>query len=134
MTTNGGETVRPGLKRAENTRRAAVRDSSPSWNQIEDHNLSKFMENLRAAGCPEETIREIVTFRVCHEFRERLLAAEAEAARAWNPVRNRTRQEWNESRHLNQELRDEMMGALESTARSARQSIANALLGWPGRQ
>ncbi len=35
-----------------------------AWARIESDDLREFIGNLRRAGCPEETIRDVVTFRV----------------------------------------------------------------------
>src|SRR6187455_766503 len=46
---------------------------SKAWNLITSADSREFIVNLRAIGCPEQTIRDIVTLKVCREFRDRLL-------------------------------------------------------------
>src|SRR6266496_1895065 len=57
------------------------------WDAIEEASPAALIARLRAAGCPEQTTRWIVAFRVCRQYRERWLAWQAKAARAWDYTR-----------------------------------------------
>jgi hypothetical protein len=52
---------------------------APDWRQIESADYRAYIRNLRAAGCPEATIRDIVTADVAQTFSARRRAAMAEA-------------------------------------------------------
>lgn len=54
-----------------------------AWARIESDDLREFIGNLRRVGCPEETIRDVVTFRVARKYYARLLAAKASEAETW---------------------------------------------------
>lgn len=54
-----------------------------AWARIESDDLREFIGNLRRAGCPEETIRDVVTFRVARKYYARLLATKAGETEAW---------------------------------------------------
>jgi hypothetical protein len=51
------------------------------WGAIESHDHKQLVANLRAIGCPEQTIRDIVVTRLSREFQARLQLAHDEAAR-----------------------------------------------------
>ena len=52
----------------------ATRPKEPSfsWMNLEAVNLVQFRENLRAIGCPDETIEDLIVARVSRQFDERL--------------------------------------------------------------
>jgi hypothetical protein len=92
------------------------------------------MANLRAIGCPEQTIRDIVALRICRAYRDRLVELETTSARSWDYTRNLTQRAWRESLHQQSELRNEMTYTLESSFGQSRRELTSALLGWPDRR
>ncbi len=108
-------------------------DSTPAtpWKTIEDRDPRKFIEKLRAIGCPERTVRDIVTLRVCREFRSRLIERDAETAQAWDYRHQQSRGHWQEHNQQQQDLRDEMITTLESLFDGSWQSFAAAVRGTP---
>jgi hypothetical protein len=52
------------------------------WQAVESRDPAQFIANLRAIGCPEQTIRDILVTRVSREFQARLQGAYDAAARA----------------------------------------------------
>ena len=124
------EPAKPALKRTVRPGPNTPAAKMP-WNKIESTDPAQYIANLRAIGCPEQTIRDLVLMRVCRQFRDRLLAAEAEVARAWDYTRQRSQESWNESNRQRQELRDEMISTVESLLGENWGSIVNSLMGWP---
>jgi len=108
-------------------------DSTPatSWKTIEDRDPRKFIEKLRAIGCPERTICDIVALRVCREFRSRLIERDAEAAQVWDYRHQQNREYWRERNAQQQDLRDEMITTLESLFDESWQSLAAVVQGAP---
>lgn len=104
-----------------------------AWAAIEDSDLSRFIANLRALGCPEETIRDIVALRICRAFRDRLIELEAASMRSWDFTRARDGREWRENSRQQRELRNEMIYTLESVLGQEWPGLASALLGWSDR-
>jgi len=109
-------------------RAPASRPTTP-WAAIESADLRRFIANLRALGCPEETIRDIVSLRLCRAFWDRLVELEAASVRAWNFTRNRDDRERRESRRQQRELRNEMIYTLESLLGQDWSVLSPALLG-----
>lgn len=91
---------------------AAARPSR--WSGIESRDPRQLMANLRAIGCPEATVRDLVVMRVCRDYRARLLAEEEQAAKAWDFTRNRANADWRERNARQRELRDQMNAELEA--------------------
>jgi len=110
----------------------ASRPATP-WAAIENAEPRRFIANLRALGCPEQTIRDIVALRICRTFRDRLIALEAASARAWNFTRTRDDREWWESSQQKKALRNEMIYTLESVFGEGWPALSASLLGWPER-
>ncbi len=71
-----GDAVAPALSDA------ALADRPKDWSEIESSDYATFIANLRAAGCPEETIRDLVTARVNQAYGSQL-----RELRGWNPNR-----------------------------------------------
>ena len=109
---------------------AARSQSQPApktpWQTLEAVDYRQFIANLRAAGCPEQTIRDIVLVRMSRAFQRRLLDFEEEQCRALNywqgrdssrPSNARTRlveQLRRERDQLTQELLGEPFGKLRA--------------------
>jgi len=57
------------------------------WNAVESDDYKKYIANLRAIGCPEETIRDIITADVnkLYESRRKALAGPPKKFEFWKP-------------------------------------------------
>ena len=121
-----------GLPSGKLARRPAPRPATP-WAAIESADLRRFIANLRALGCPQQTIRDIVALRICRAFRDQSVELEAASARAWNFTRTRNDREWWEINRQRQELRNEMIYTLESVLGEDWPALSASLLGWPER-
>lgn len=100
------------------------------WAALESRDLRQFLANLRATGCPESTLRDLIVFRVGRHYRERLVAAAEGPARAWDFTRDRTaRSAWEEQRE-HAELRDQMQTELEDLLGPDVANYRLNLLGW----
>ena len=109
--------------------RAPAFQPATPWAAIESADPRRFIANLRALGCPEETIRDIVALRICRTFWDRLVELEAASVRAWDFTRNRDEREWRESWRQQRELRNEMIYTLESLLGQDWSVLSRALLG-----
>ena len=119
-------------RRAGQVQSPTSRPATP-WAAIEASDPQKFIANLRALGCPEPTIRDIVALRICRAFRDQLIEREAATMRAWDFTRPNSEREWRESSRQKHELRDEMIYSLESVLGESWPAISASLLGWPER-
>ena len=113
--------------------RAAVSRPATPWAAIETADPQRFIANLRALGCPEQTIRDIVALRICRAYRDRWVESEAAVARAWDYTRNLKSREWRERSHQQRELRNEMIYAMESLLGGTSRELTSSLLGRPER-
>lgn len=114
-------------------RRPSSSPAAPAWATIESNDPLQLLANLRAVGCPEQTIRDIVTLRICRAYRARWVERAAEQARSWDYLRN---PDWREARgrvHQQLALRNEMIHTLESLFGENWQAMSAAILGWPER-
>lgn len=75
-------------QRAAVSQRAAETQATRTnaWAEIESEDLPRFVANLRNTGCPEDTVRDIATFRVARKYHARLLAAKARQAVVWQDL------------------------------------------------
>ena len=110
---------------------AAHPQQPDAWSFIASADSPQFIANLRAIGCPEQTIRDIVVMQVCREYRSRLLALETEAAHAWDYTRQQSRDFWRERNEQRTDLRDEMSSKLESLFGQSWISLTTSLRGGP---
>ena len=101
------------------------------WSTMENRDIRIFIANLRAIGCPEATIRDIVTLRVCRAYRERVLQLETELVlkQASNPYLDYS--EWQILNDKKQDLRDEMKTEFESVLGEDWGTLASSLTGFP---
>jgi hypothetical protein len=127
-----GHSVAKSLRRPTPARAGAPKPATP-WAAIETADPRRFMANLRALGCPEQTIRDIVALRVCRAYRDRWVAIEAGATRSWEFTHNPNARELRDRHFQGRELRYEMIYALESLFGEGWQALAASLLGWPER-
>lgn len=109
--------------------RAPAFQPATPWAAIESADPRRFIANLRALGCPDETIRDIVALRICRAFWDWLVELEAASVRAWDFTRNRDEREWRESWRQQRELRNEMIYTLESLLGQDWLVLSGALLG-----
>lgn len=110
--------------------RFAPTEAAPDtpWARIESRDPAKFIANLRALRCPEQTIQDIVVFRVCRRYRDQLLAAEEAAARSWDYTHNQSQRAFWERQDERQELRNRMLAEIENLFGQSAASL-EALLG-----
>jgi cytochrome c-type biogenesis protein CcmH/NrfF len=101
------------------------------WDSVESKSARELVENLRAAGCPEQTIQDLVTMRICRDFRRRvleLLAQEPSTAPYW---KYRSSAADHDRQGQIRDLRDEMHTELEELFGVAASQIQGRLAGWP---
>jgi len=104
---------------------------SNAWSSIAGDDPRQFIAHLRAIGCPEQTIRDIVVMQVCREYRNRLLAVETDDARAWDYTKQQSRDHWRDRNEQRADLRDEMISKLESLFGQSWMSLTTSLRGGP---
>jgi len=109
------------------------RSAKSLWQQIDSADVAGFIANLRAAGCPEQTIRDIVVLRVCRSYFARLQQMEFERAqqgdyRGWSK-----NGEWRDGVYAQRDLRNEMISTLESALGEPWNKLSASVLGWPER-
>ena len=83
------------------------------WDWVESRDLAQLIKNLRAVGCPELTIQDVVCLRLCRSLRQKLLdrtAAQQRATPYWKAGTTKEQQEQVTSR---QGVSDELNAALE---------------------
>jgi hypothetical protein len=73
------------------------------WASLDSPDPARLIANLRRVGCPEQTIRDLVTFRVCRRYHVRLLEAERQRIISRDPTRGG-------SANSGDVLRDQMFG------------------------
>ncbi|PYJ83409.1 MAG: hypothetical protein DME22_15775, partial [Verrucomicrobia bacterium] len=130
LRTEVGEPLKNSFQRISRSQTAAPQPPTP-WDALEAALPAEFIARLRAIGCPEQTIRDIVTFRLCREYRNQWLGVEDDAARSWNYTRNRDQREWRNQNHERTELRNEMISTSESLLNESWGTLTTTLLGWP---
>jgi hypothetical protein len=82
------------------------------WAAVESRDPVRLVANLRELGCPEQTIRDLMTFRLCRDYREHLLDLETESARSWDYTRMRS--DLSKLRQQQDELRNALDRDLET--------------------
>lgn len=101
------------------------------WAALESADPAQFLANLRAIGCPEQTIRDIMTFRLCREYRHRVLDLESETARSRDCTRSEsTRSEFERNNQMN-EWRRAMDHELETLLGASAARLKACVLGFP---
>ena len=91
--------------------------------------MVQFIAHLRAIGCPEQTVRDMVTFRICREYRDRFLAFEAERERSWDYTKQRVLPS---STVEQKRLRNAMHRAIDSLLGASTTELQAVVVGWPG--
>jgi hypothetical protein len=102
-----------------------------AWDSIEAETAIELMANLRAIGCPERTIRDIVVLRICRGYRDQIKEAEASAAHTWDFTRNKPQREWREANWKKADLRNEMVAELEGLFDESWSQVSQEIIGWP---
>ena len=113
-------------------RATTVTTSPPTpWAALDTTDSAQLIANLRAIGCPEQTIRDLVIFRICGAYRARIVEAEAWAARSWDYTRDRDQEEWRRQQAERSRLRNQMMSEIESALGLPFRDLSASILGWP---
>ncbi len=109
----------------------AAGESATRWAAIESRDWGQFAANLRAVGCPEETIRDLVITRIGRVYRDRLLVldAEQELGRGFRQARNW--REYQEDRLARQRLLHEMQSRAEALLGKPWNRLVAEVIGWP---
>ena len=87
------------------------------WNAIESADYRQYIANLRAVGCPEQTIRDIVATELCTLYQQRALAI-------WQP---RKREYWQKPSSSDRPSPDETKQL--RTLENERDAVLHELLG-----
>jgi hypothetical protein len=101
------------------------------WSAVEAKTRAQFILNLRELGCPEQTIRDLVTLEVCRHYHRRLLDSEMAALRSWDYTRNRNPRDGQELLKQQRELRNAMFSELESLLGVGAAKLTAKVLGQP---
>jgi hypothetical protein len=101
------------------------------WAALDSTDPAQLIANLRAIGCPEQTIRDLIVLRICGTYRARILEAEAWAARSWDYTRDRDQAEWRQQQAERSRLRNAMMSEVEALLGLPFDHLAATILGWP---
>lgn len=89
------------------------------------------MANLRAVGCPEQTVRDIIATRLSRTYRERLKAEMRAMVRGWDLTRQPMTEEHRCLSALRQDLQAELDAELEAVLGEPADRIRAGMLGWP---
>jgi hypothetical protein len=74
--------------------------STKIWAAIESGDLTQFVKNLRDSGCPEKTIRDIITFKICRKHHAQLLEQRRQLLLSAGFTRGISAREWRECQAL----------------------------------
>jgi hypothetical protein len=129
-------TLRPVITQANEspinqTEPGSITNAKPAtpWKSVETKDLKQLLANLRAVGCPEQTIRDLVTFRVCRAYRRQLLDWESKNQRSRTCVQLMGQREWQESNWLRNEMRHAMDTELETLLGVSAEQLKATLIG-----
>ena len=103
------------------------------WDEIESPDHARLVANLRAVGCPEQTIKDIVVMRVARNFQGRLLSDfydQSTETRYWRPDPPMREVKYNQSRV---QLRAEQDAIVLALFGQSNMEFISAMLGWPER-
>lgn len=101
------------------------------WALLTGLGPEELSERLREAGCPDQTIRDILVLQICRKYRARLLEEEARAIRDWDVRKPRSAKEWREQSWVRQQMREEMITEIENLTGRRWTESRDDLLGWP---
>jgi hypothetical protein len=102
-----------------------------SWAALTPNDLPQFIANLRHVGCPEQTIRDIITLQVCRNYRNRLLDLQTVADRTWDYTRNHSPAAAKEFSRQQSDLPKAMDRELESLLGVSADQLISTVSGWP---
>lgn len=68
FSSSSGRQATPSTKTTSAEPAPAAQNAFPKWSQVESADYPTYVKNLRALGCPEETIRDIITADVAQTF------------------------------------------------------------------
>jgi hypothetical protein len=100
------------------------------WAEIDSGGPEGLVAHLREIGCPEQTIREIITFRVCREYHNRLCDLETEEARSWDYAQNYDAFTIQEHRQEREDLRNALDAELERLLGVSSRVLKASVTGW----
>lgn len=101
-----------------------------AWSWVEAGTLGEMMTRLRAVGCPEQTIQDIVISRVCRNYRNRLKEHATVAARARDFTKHFGRAEAREQSDVRLGLEEEMRTELEQLLGQSWGVLRAQMVGW----
>jgi hypothetical protein len=101
------------------------------WGLVESRDFTKLVANLRELGCPEQTIRDLVAFRICREYRKRLLEVETEFLVPLGYTKLFHAAQQQERIVKERELRVAMDNELETALGVSAEKLKADLMGWP---
>jgi hypothetical protein len=110
---------------------AVMKRADNFWQALDDPDTRTFIANLRAAGCPERTIRDIVMLRVSRSYREQLVQSQAELQSRLTGNHIKDMAEHDKANELRAELRLRMQNELESLLGADWESLVSEQTGWP---
>lgn len=102
-----------------------------AWVELASRSPAELKSRLLAAGCPEATVREIVTMQICRTYRARLLAEEARAVRDWDFRKHQDPKALRERTRQQREWREQMITEVEEVTGTPWVEVRDNLLGWP---
>lgn len=101
-----------------------------SWAGVESADPSEWIANLRAVGCPESTIRDLVSARLIRRHQKRLSDLAARHAEAWDVTRNRPLADSSRRADEFESLRQELNREMETLLGISSIAAADSLRGW----
>jgi hypothetical protein len=114
--------------------RTPTRASAPPtpWAALDREDPTELIANLRSIGCPEETIRDLVYFKICRGYRERLRQLETAAAWNWDYTRYLGRPDHHRLEADRRVLSNEMLAQVESVLGQPFDELAVEVFGFVG--
>ena len=86
------------------------------WSQVESTDFRQYMTNLRAVGCPSETVRDLIAAEVNKLFAPRFAAVAAQTQRYyWKPGSSGLKGDLHRQLELLQQEKRDLLGALLGT-------------------
>lgn len=114
--------------------RGQVITNQAGWAWIESRDLGRLVANLRAVGCPEQTIQDIACLRLCREYRQKLLARTAALEQSipyWRAVPpDHGRDERNVRQEINEEINTGLEALFGGNGQAIRMRVAGLSEDW----
>jgi hypothetical protein len=119
-TTQSTGPTSPLFSKANKSGKPSAPDAAPDsaapafhWSQIESEDYKRYIANLRAAGCPEKTIRDIILADLQKLYQPRLAALRAkpnekywERSGRFGPYPQQTKEQREQTKAIQNEIRD----------------------------